>query len=1033
MDSAVKMLTTHDTSSAGFTISDFSTFLSHLTDAVSAAWPDRVAARYRRVKALLMSWDRDDLDVESEIRHLESVFKGLYHYDTECWKIPSRRTAVELSRKVADLVDSFGREGNLLILYYGGHARPSEQAGGSPVWVANRSRDSATVHSSILHSLLGEVDCDALLLHDCCHAIQTGEAFTGNGLVETLAAGGFEPTSAEGDNRLFTASLVQELAHAAHTTDWLSVVELHRRLINRLQTWTPGVSFADDVYSLVQVDRRTGQPMLERPRRRTPIHSFLANKPRTIVLTPLPLPAQKQGTESFMFLNPPTVQHEVVPDGPGILVTCRLRNQHVDVEKWRQWLLGAPDRAKSIQISALYPSLSTVLILELPLVVWDLLPASPAISFIAYTAGKNHISEFRRALLGFDLDEASDTTDDESYEEHETRAVKRGSNSNRRGRKASKPSGEDRGRATLWPKKFESDRSTHYAVEDIPYCLNVAEMQGHDNTSKAERIISAFVQDSEGPATRYLCDEIQAFCGSASFEALSSGQEVAPDTIVILDERSPPGSLHPWINGMQFLSPSQLYEALSPKSMPRLIETELKADHFSPRRRLIYVTNLNPTSLLAMISTASQTQVLSLREFVYKHLTFQPGMDVKLHGCGSLGFQLSFHLPFFAWRQGSKTALDTRLGEDKRPLRNSREVKFLNNPRGQSQTYIHEAQISCMVAGVDNRHWTAYGFFDTFHDGGESKHNVRFYQSVAGETALDPLTGGRHASDNPVWDAREYFLRVMESCVGEATEEWQNVGRQMLKALKPYVSTRDDNWRQTQAVSQQTMQILEHLVQGLSGTISAWERFRESDLAYFDVVEDAPTSQTNTMMRNVEDDMRALRVLEESLRRQLETFSSLTSRLLVRSTTQNTARTNVLLTTSLSFLPFSLAALVANAPASISVIRLTSPTRYILASATLAGLATVLFLVLTHWPPTAAAAATEKIVQDLLNRVREIGLSSYRGGTKRRNTNSWQRPAWWGESGGHGKGYTGLSGRSGEEGRESEDDEGGDRGRGLPF
>lgn len=136
MDSSSIKTTTHDTSSAGFHMADFSSFLSHLTDAVSAAWPDRFATRYRKVKVLLMTWEKDDLGVETEVRNLESVFRGLYHYDTEYWKIPSRRSAVEVSRKVADLVDAHGQEGNLLILYYGGHARPSEQHGGGPVWAA---------------------------------------------------------------------------------------------------------------------------------------------------------------------------------------------------------------------------------------------------------------------------------------------------------------------------------------------------------------------------------------------------------------------------------------------------------------------------------------------------------------------------------------------------------------------------------------------------------------------------------------------------------------------------------------------------------------------------------------------------------------------------------------------------------------------------------------------------------------------------------------------------------------------------------
>jgi hypothetical protein len=181
-------------------------------------------------------------------------------------------------------------------------------------------------------------------------------------------------------------------------------------------------------------------------------------------------------------------------------------------------------------------------------------------------------------------------------------------------------------------------------------------------------------------------------------------------------------------------------------------------------------------------------------------------MDVKLHVCKPLllhpnttltftqqpseakGFQLSFHLPYLAWRQTSKPSVDTRLGADCQPLRSTTDMCYLGAPSGQSRTYTHEAQMSCMIVGVDNRYWTAYGFFDTYHDGGESKHDVLSYQSTQGGVMMDPLTCGRFMSENPVWDAREYFLRVMGSCVHEVKEEWQNVGRQVLKALKLNVS-----------------------------------------------------------------------------------------------------------------------------------------------------------------------------------------------------------------------------------------------------
>jgi hypothetical protein len=402
-----------------------------------------------------------------------------------------------------------------------------------------------------------------LLLHDCPHAHETEDTFIGNGVVETLAAGGLNSTEAGSSS--FTASVVQELAHAAHTTDWLSAVELHRRLINRLQAWTPTISFTDDTYSLVQVNRRTGQPMVEGPRRQTPTHSFLSKKPKTIVLTPLPPQTQRQSEDSLILLSPPTGQSEIIPDGPNILVTCRLRDQVVDAERWREWLLNAPEGGKGIQISAIFPGLGTVLIIELPLAVWDLLPSFPAISFVAYTTGSNHISEFRRALLGADPDESEDPSEDES--DHgwaETRKARTGAwrKGTRRGKQAKEPLA-----SPLWPKLFESNLTGIDATKYTSYCLSLAEMQGDDKTSKAVKVIRAFLQDADRPSMRYTYDVIQGFCAPASFEALTGSQEVAPDLVAIFDEPSPEGPLGR-IHDMRFLSHGQLYEALAAVCAP---------------------------------------------------------------------------------------------------------------------------------------------------------------------------------------------------------------------------------------------------------------------------------------------------------------------------------------------------------------------------------------------------------------------------------------------------------------------------------
>ncbi|KAL1835952.1 hypothetical protein VTJ49DRAFT_5844 [Mycothermus thermophilus] len=755
-------------------MADFPSFLCQLTDAVSAAFPDSASVpHYQSVKVLLMSWDRDDdPQIHEDLRALESVFHGLYNYNTESWKIPSRRSAVELSRKVADVLDTHGREGNLVILYYIGYARPSttDQSTGSPIWAATRSRDSPVVHSSVLHSLLTEVDCHVLLLHDCLDAPRPNKPenpFAGNGLIETIAAGSIDQQSPNSDipRNWFTASVIQELAHAAHTGTWLTGAELHKRLIQRLQnssSTSTGILFRDSLYSFVQIDRHTGQPIMDpSPTRRIPIHKYQAKRPQTVFLAPLD-PAKEPSEDFFVMLHPPTTPPPAEPEvnSPGVLVTCRLRDPRVDVERWRQWLLSAPEQARKIQLSAIYPGFTTVLIVELPLVVWDMLAASHAISFIAYTTGRNHISEFRRALTG--CEEPSEGEDTESVEsDGESRTA--GQNGGATGSKAcSNGCGKEVSPTSnaLWPRLFEHDRTAAYPLEDVPYCLNLAELLPQDVTSKADRILRAFVQD-DGPATRYISEEIRSFCARTSYEALVSGRDVDPEPVAILDERvlderGPPG------NEVRILSRTQLYEALIQRSLPQLIDTE-ERDNMSPRKRLLYVTNLDPFSTLAIAATASERQAWALRDFVYRHLT--------MHTASPDGFHLSFHLPFLAWRQGTTPALDPRLrsgsgSKDNMPLRRTHDLSTLlpmddhdndDNDDSQQQqqdqpgTYLHEAHISCMVAGVDNRHWTAYGFFDTYHDREVTdegqcrlgRRDVLSYQSTQGGVMKDPLTCGQ--------------------------------------------------------------------------------------------------------------------------------------------------------------------------------------------------------------------------------------------------------------------------------------------------
>ena len=88
------------------------------------------------MKALLVSWEDDDLGVEKEVDELAQLLTRVYCYDVAKWKIPSTGSWGALDDRVRYVARGLDAAPSLLILYYAGHARPRGQLGSYPVWVS---------------------------------------------------------------------------------------------------------------------------------------------------------------------------------------------------------------------------------------------------------------------------------------------------------------------------------------------------------------------------------------------------------------------------------------------------------------------------------------------------------------------------------------------------------------------------------------------------------------------------------------------------------------------------------------------------------------------------------------------------------------------------------------------------------------------------------------------------------------------------------------------------------------------------------
>ncbi|KAL8790691.1 MAG: hypothetical protein Q9213_000539 [Squamulea squamosa] len=373
---------THDISLIDYHVKDVETLGKVLNNAAAAAFPRTTSSHYCDVYVLLLSWEDDDLGVVSEIDDLGAVFRDIYGYRVGKWKIPSTTSHNALVYQIMQSLRDFESSDKLFITYYGGHGYMNDDR--QCVWLS-------------IQTMLEEAECDVLILLDCCAAASSGGNH-GKGVTEVIAACGFEAFAPGVGEHSFTRSLIEELKYLSQRCDAITTALLHNKVLARIKkSWNPRYSSNGT-----------------QERRRTPIHIHLSDgkRQRCIKLAPLqpmtapnpiPLPlegssGQSSGSEDVdMIGSEETSQsslNEVWPDkefqSPKVLISVALQeDQQLNAEDWLDWLKAVPALAKFVHVVGVFKSDSTLLILSLPVALWDSMQKDPAISFLAFVRSYN--------------------------------------------------------------------------------------------------------------------------------------------------------------------------------------------------------------------------------------------------------------------------------------------------------------------------------------------------------------------------------------------------------------------------------------------------------------------------------------------------------------------------------------------------------------------------------------------------------------------------------------------------------------------
>lgn len=84
---------------------------------------------------ILMSWEDDTLGVEREIKRLSQVFSNIYRFEVNEFKIPRKLPGLATTSQLTSFLLKAGQD-CLLIVYYAGHTRLSQQTNEPPIWTA---------------------------------------------------------------------------------------------------------------------------------------------------------------------------------------------------------------------------------------------------------------------------------------------------------------------------------------------------------------------------------------------------------------------------------------------------------------------------------------------------------------------------------------------------------------------------------------------------------------------------------------------------------------------------------------------------------------------------------------------------------------------------------------------------------------------------------------------------------------------------------------------------------------------------------
>jgi hypothetical protein len=184
-----------------------------------------------------------------------------------------------------------------------------------------------------------------LTLYDCAHSLH-GQNATGTGVYEHLGAGVSDSVLGFHHPGSFTRSLIRILGQPEAVARGMSVLDLHRKLVNLSKyKWSSSTLDGDGQSTLSDGHAESAdRSWLLTKTPQSPVYCHISSCPPRTRGGPTSITLSNLGypLEAFVYEN----RGEQV----DVEVTLCLKNNDIDIGRWTEWITDAPSEAEQVSL-----------------------------------------------------------------------------------------------------------------------------------------------------------------------------------------------------------------------------------------------------------------------------------------------------------------------------------------------------------------------------------------------------------------------------------------------------------------------------------------------------------------------------------------------------------------------------------------------------------------------------------------------------------------------------------------------------------